>query len=232
MEKTRKCCKCLANKPISSFYKRKTDNTYFYTCIDCSKELRRIKSKSNNNDLPNEIWKDAFSYEGLYKVSNFGRIKSVEKIITRSDFKTYFVKEYIFSKSLNTEGYASCCLVNHNGVKKTKNIHVIVAKTFIPNPENKPQVNHINGIKSDNRVENLEWCTRKENAQHAFKNGLLKISKGESHGRHKLKEEKIIAIRRLYKIKPSVKISGIAKKLNISVSQVNRILKRKCWTHI
>lgn len=124
-------------------------------------------------DLPNEEWKDIKDFEGLYQISNYGRVKRLEKII----------KSYILNHEYNTIKQKICrCQLKHNkylGVVLTKNnkkynkqIHRLVAETFIPNPENKPQVNHINPVTNnlcDNRVENLEWVTRSENTQHMLK---------------------------------------------------------------
>lgn len=79
-------------------------------------------------------------------------------------------------KADTTTGYCRVCLQKNN-IKKWYLIHRLVAEAFIPNPENKPCVNHINGIKTDNRVSNLEWCTYAENSIHAVKNGLIKYQK-------------------------------------------------------
>lgn len=110
----------------------------------------------------NEIWKDIKGYEGLYQASNLGRVRS---------------KKTILKPYKNTFGYLIVYL-SKNNIRKNCRVHRLVAKTFIPNPENKPQVNHINGIKTDNRVENLEWCTNGENEKHAYKLGLKTINKG------------------------------------------------------
>ena len=96
-----------------------------------------------------EVWKDIKSYEGLYQVSNKGNIYSIRK-------------NKLFKLNTNKFGYY-CVSLYKNSTTKTYTIHRLVAETFIPNPNNKPEVDHINTIKTDNRVENLRWCNHKEN---------------------------------------------------------------------
>lgn len=112
-----------------------------------------------------EIWKDIVGYEGLYQVSNLGRVKSLEKMAGRSNRK-----EKILTQR-KIRGYFIAHLGSCNKFKNVA-VHRLVSIAFIPNPENKPCVNHIDGNKENNHVENLEWCTRSENDLHAFRTGL------------------------------------------------------------
>jgi hypothetical protein len=103
-----------------------------------------------------EIWKDIKGYEGIYQISNLGRVKSLRRSKILKTRKTY-------------DNYERVNL-NYNTVKKTYKIHRLVAQTFIDNTFNKQTVNHINGVKSDNRVINLEWMSFEENYNHYLKN--------------------------------------------------------------
>jgi len=107
-----------------------------------------------------EIWKEIKGYEGLYEISSIGRVKSI--------------KSKCFLKFRdNGKGYNAAALYN-KGIRKDVKVHRLVAIHFIDNKLNKPQVNHINGVKSDNRVDNLEWCSNRENIIHSYSLGLQK----------------------------------------------------------
>ncbi len=174
-----------------------------------------------------EVWKDVVGFEGLYRVSSKGRVKSVKtgKILNpylRGRCLYYSVQLYKNSKPFNC------------------NIHRIFAIAFLSNPKNKKEVNHINGIKTDNRIENLEWVTHKENIHHAINTGLLTFEhiKGEQHYCCKLKESDVIFIRKQYsESKGTRKQNGTAKKslaekYGVSSEHINSIVKRKCWKEI
>lgn len=134
-------------------------------------------------NLPHEIWRDIRGYEGLYQVSNFGRVKSF-----------HFGKEKLRKLVLNDKGYL---LVGLNKAGKTKKfgVHILVATAFLPNLENKPEVNHRDGNKQNNHVSNLEWVTERENVQHAFRIGLNRATKGSNHTNSKLLDDDVRYIR-------------------------------------
>lgn len=124
-----------------------------------------------------EEWRDIVGYEGLYQVSNKGRVKAVEKIDAAGKTR----KERMLKAGMSQQGRPRIEL-HKNKIGTTYFVHRLVAMAFIPNPENKKEVNHINGIKDDNRVENLEWCTRSENMLHAERYGLHSMAKAlEAH---------------------------------------------------
>lgn len=141
-----------------------------------------------------EIWKDVVGFETLYQVSNLGRVKSLAKEVDNNGGKQKR-KECIVKSRKNRHGYLQLTLSNNK--KYTKTIHRLVAEAFLPNTSNKPQINHINGIKTDNRVENLEWATASENTLHSVNVLGNKSPRGRYNKFSKpvlqIKDDKIIA---------------------------------------
>lgn len=130
-----------------------------------------------DEDASLEQWKDIQGYEGLYQVSNKGRVRSIDRVIKHYP-KDYFQKGRVLKSALSKNGYPMVILVNHNE-RKTRNVHRLVAETFIVNPNNFPEVNHKDEDKTNNSVENLEWCTRKYNANYGTRNmRIRKTRKG------------------------------------------------------
>lgn len=150
------------------------------------------------------------------EVSNLGNIKSRGKIL---------------KGDISNKGYKRVH-VSNNGQNYKLYHHQLVAQTFIPNPENKPCVNHIDGNKLNNKVDNLEWCTHSENLKHAYAIGL-RSSKGESNTQAKLTEDDVRYIRKIYKKHDKLNNTyKLAKKYNVSPKCIMNIVNYKTWKHV
>ncbi|AIW03217.1 HNH homing endonuclease [Bacillus phage Mater] len=153
----------------------------------------------------------------LYEVSNLGRVRNINT-------------NAILSGAKNHKGYLRVCLTL-DGAKKQYFIHKLVALAFIPNPENKPQVNHIKGLEKDNnRVDNLEWATRSENMQHAYETGLEVAKQGEDTNMAKLANKDVIAIKKL--LVANVQQKEIAKRFDVSPVTISAIKTGYAWSHL
>ena len=169
-----------------------------------------------------EIWKDVPGYEGKYKISNKGNLIRLSHYSKRG---RYYPESTPHSFK-NYKGYIQTYLCDDNG-RKTTTIHRLIAKAFIPNPDNKDQINHKNGIKDDNRIENIEWCNQSENMRHAFDTELKEGLPGEKNGRAILSQEEVDFIKTKYNNGETAK--EIAKELNLKLSMVRYILKDGGW---
>jgi len=173
-----------------------------------------------------EIWKNVKGYEGYYQVSNKGRVRSIDRVIP--DGRKY--KGCIRVLCNDKDGYPYVVLAK-NGKNKTLKIHRLVATTFIPNPQNKYAINHIDGNKENNSVENLEWVTQSENELHAHRTGLKISIKGEQHKLSKLTEKEVLEIREKY-IPKKYSLTKLAKEYNVCFQLISQIVNRKIWKHI
>jgi hypothetical protein len=131
------------------------------------------KISSQDMIIKEEIWKDIPEYEGYYQVSNYGNFKSLNRIVKYKQNKTRIYPGKLLLVEPTKDNYRRIVLMK-NGIKTRYMCHRLVASAFIPNIENKPCINHKDGNKSNNRVDNLEWCTPSENMKHAVQTGLLK----------------------------------------------------------
>lgn len=169
-----------------------------------------------------EIWKDIEGYEGIYMVSNLGRIKSLPRSCPGLNAN----KEIILKQSEDKNGYLLVGL-HKNGKSKTVRVSRIVAKAFIPNPNEYPEVNHKDENHQNNRVDNLEWCTTQYNLTYGHR---LDCAKGENNNRHKLSREQVEEIRRVYKKgDPEFGQSALGRKYGVAHGSIAAIVKWKSW---
>lgn len=123
-----------------------------------------------------EIWKDIKDYEGIYQVSNLGRVRSLTRKV--KTFNGFRITKGQLLKPLKTNRNYFRVDLKQNQKNKYKSIHRLVAETFIPNPNNYPIINHIDGDTSNNKADNLEWCTQSHNIKEAYRVGLARPTPG------------------------------------------------------
>lgn len=169
--------------------------------------------------MKKEVWKDIPGYEGKYQASTLGKIRSLN----------YNNEKHckILSPARNLKGYLQLNL-RINGQVRCKKVHRLVAETFIQNLQNRPQVNHINGVKDDNRVENLEWCTNLENTQHSWiflnRKSPIKGKFGRLH--HNSIPVKMYNINGNF-IREYESRTMAARELNLSSGHISEVVKNK-----
>lgn len=176
--------------------------------------------------MQKEIWKPIKNYEGLYEVSNFGRVKSLSKKRTGGRYNCLMVyKERILKPGENAQGYLKLDLCK-NGTVKTHRVNRLVLAAFAG--ESFLECNHVDGDKKNNHIENLEYCSCSENHKHAYKIGLMD-RRGEKHHLAKINNA-IVKNIRANKFRLTVQEFSLL--YEISISAVWNIIKRKSWNHV
>lgn len=179
-----------------------------------------------------EIWKPVKGYEGIYEVSNLARLKTLsrEKFCGHPKSKAQITKESIKAITIDRLGYPRVKL-SKDAKTKTGYLHRVVAEAFIDPVEGKNEVNHKDGIKTNNLPENLEWCSRKENIQHAYRIGLASGARGQDNVTSKLKEIQVKEIKRLWKER-AMSQKDMAAKYSVTIATINYIVNGKTWKDV
>lgn len=176
-----------------------------------------------------EIWRDISGFKGLYEISNYGRVRSLRKKIKwKGTLRT--MPERILK--LRHAGKYYRIVLYKNGKREDLSLGRLVAKTFVPNPENKPEVNHEDRDTSNNRADNLTWMTPSENVQHSFRVGTRKMIQGEEHRWSKLTNKEVVKIRKLKEENPKLSYAELGRRYDVTPEAISRIVKHVSWKHI
>lgn len=181
-----------------------------------------------------EKWRWVKGYKNYYKVSTHGRVKTVPRLVKCRAGKYRLCRRRFLSQTPDAFGYP-CTTLSKNNIARGWKVHRLVAIAFIPNPKNKPAVNHKDGDRTNNHVENLEWATVKENWDHAVKNGLYdpldkNFAKGSRNAHSTLTEKQVREIRR--KWKHGIKIDVLEKEYPSKRANLYAIIRRASWRHV
>ncbi len=167
-----------------------------------------------------EVWKGIKGYEN-YEVSNKGRVRSIK-----------YKKPYIHKERLNKDGYVKATL-SQDGKQKDFRVHRLVALHFIENPNNLETVNHINGIKTDNRVENLEWLDRSDQLRHAYKLGLKVSNKGSKSYNASFTDDEVRYIRKVWKPRDEqFGAAALSRKFGVWSTTIDDVVNFKTYTNV
>jgi hypothetical protein len=182
-----------------------------------------------------EIWKPVLGvkgnlYDGYYEISNLGRVKMLPRILRYSKGLRVSKEKIVIGS--NSHGYKVVSF-KKDGIKTMKFIHSLVAVAFVDNlnPDKFRIVNHLNSDRADNRAENLEWCDHSRNAKHAIEAGKVKILQGSSRSSAILNEDKVMAIKLLYKT-GRFSYWKLAEIFDIGKTTIQGIINGTKWTHV
>lgn len=175
-----------------------------------------------------EYWLPIEGYENFYEVSNWGRIKSLEKIVSYNNGQMRLYEEKIL-KLNPSNGYRTISLVKEK-IKTTAMVHRLVGLAFIPNPDDKPFINHEDGDRSNNYYLNLSWSTNSENQLHSYNVLGNKAVRGEDNGASKLSSMAVHFIRNLYAT--GISQNEIGSQFGVCQEAVRKIVYKKTWAHV
>lgn len=181
-------------------------------------------SEASKSENPEE-WRDVAGYEGIYQVSSYGRVMRIAKGQGAR-------AGHILKPGCCFNGYLIIALCR-DGIQRTMNMHRVVAEAFLSRSANRDQVNHKNGVRDDNRVENLEWVTNAENQQHAYRElgAMLTHVRGEKHCNSKLTRVDVKKIRHLYATGDFTQQS-LGEMFGVHKKTIYNIVYRKSWQHV
>jgi len=182
----------------------------------------------DNLNMPGEIWKEVAGYEGLYEVSNLGRVRSTKRILIDKIGRARRYRSKILSGGVSDKGYWAIMLCKDAAQKMTL-IARLVAEAFIPNPDGKAEVNHKDGNKNDNSVSNLEWMTHQENSVH--RHAVLRKNIGEKNYGAKMTNEIVIQMRSMRE-ETGYAYRIIAEKFGLNQNTIYRAITKRHWKHI
>lgn len=180
-----------------------------------------------------EIWKDIEGYEDLYQINNFGNVKRLKRLQMQKGRKLIEIQtNNILKPNISKGGYSRVWLFKNN-IRKEFKLHRLIASHFIPNPENKTQINHKDGNKKNNDIPNLEWCTPSDNVKHSYKLGLAS-NRGIRNPSSMLTEDQVYRIKWIKKyINPKKGYwNKITRALGTSSSTIYKITNNKNWKHV
>ncbi len=185
--------------------------------------LNDIVYEDDNGIIQTEKWSSCELISKTHLVSDLGRVKTIPRITSHN----IPIQERILVQTFTKDGYLAVKLLKNGDAPFSKTVHRLVALIFIPNPDNKPEVNHKKGIKTDNRRINLEWSTRSENLVHAIKSGLRKCKFGERHLNAKLTNAEVFEI-----CNSDLNTYDLANKYNIDHTTVSNIKSGFSWSKV
>lgn len=176
-----------------------------------------------------EIWRPIEGFEGLYEVSNYGNVKALPKRIDSGGCHRDFPERMMRSAD-DKDGYLRLSLYDSNHKAHTKKVHRLVADAFLGNPDKLSQINHKDGNKKNNHVENLEWCTQSHNMKHAVRTGLIRLD-GIHNPNHKLRTEDVEYIKKHYIPKDkNYSMKALAVSFGVNRKTIANIVKGDTWT--